>query len=112
MSMTVCSECGRAYSADRLHLCPEKAEAAARGFEGEDSIIDQLKPPQELLTRVTKFNVTNIVWKWSVEVTGEKLDRVIIVLDPSLPDDLQERWHYLAHHEEWEEAFQVMGLLP
>lgn len=112
--MTVCSDCGRAYQVSGTfeHICPERTMAAARGFEGVDDVVRQLAPSTELVNRVRRFTSQSVSWDWSIEVTDAGIHRVVTVTDTSLPESFRKTQHALLSHEDWEDAFQVLGLLP
>lgn len=111
-SYTVCSDCGRTYSVTALHLCPTRAEAAARGFESDEDLHKQLAPSEELLNRVRGFTPQGVSWNWSVEASDTGIHRVVVVVDDTLPESLRETRRVLVHHEDWEDALQALGLLP
>lgn len=113
--MTVCSDCGVAYtvSGTARHICAERLERAARGFEEDNSIQKQLAPPDELLTRVASFNEGSLIrWKWEVGVDREGITRKVIVNDQSLPAPHDEQVRMLDSFEDWPDVFSELGLLP
>lgn len=117
--MTICSECGAAYSVvcgfnpTAKHICEHKREAAARGWEGDDeALVLRLQPPVEILTKVRAFIGESISWDWQVSIGADGLMRRITVKDPSLPPPHDAQVRDLANHEDWEGAFKALGLLP
>lgn len=114
-SITICSDCGAAYqvSGTFQHICEDKREAAAKGWEGDDeALIIRLKPNVELLTRVRGSIGGSLDWDWHISISIDGLLRTVTVKDPSLPPPHDVQVRKLANHENWEEAFKALGLLP